>query len=342
MSKRIAAVAIIVCMTVFITGCQNPVTMFLDWLNGSGDSREAPRADIQSGEDVEIGGAAGARIRDTVMYYRDSEGYLVPVLVDIEWEEGIAKAALQRLISDTELSVMAQDTGLYSAIPAGTEVLGLTIRDGLAKVDLSHEALGYGTAQEEELMLKSVVYTLTEFNTVDRVQFMFDGKVVEAMKYGTRTGSPIEREDINAIGDVAGSKVTVFFHRTNERGYEYFVPVTLGTGTAGSDMDAAVKCLIEGPPAGSGLQSSIPDNVKVKGMGTKNGIAYLNFEKGIFNYEGGESVAENIVKSIALTLKEYPAITGVVFLVDGQPAQLPSGVVLESVIDVPVFANQYN
>ncbi|NLO26532.1 MAG: GerMN domain-containing protein, partial [Clostridiales bacterium] len=96
------------------------------------------------------------------------------------------------------------------------------------------------------------------------------------------------------------------------------------------------------PPAGSGLQSSIPDNVKVKGMGTKNGIAYLNFEKGIFNYEGGESVAENIVKSIALTLKEYPAITGVVFLVDGQPAQLPSGVVLESVIDVPVFANQYN
>ncbi|MDD2573359.1 MAG: GerMN domain-containing protein [Bacillota bacterium] len=342
MLKRIAAVVIIVCMAVFVTGCQNPVTIFLDWINGGGDSLEAPETDTLPGEDLEVDGAVGARIRDTVLYYRDSDGYLVPVSVNIEWEEGIARAALQRLISDTDLSVMAQDTGLYSAVPEGTEVLGLTIRDGLAKVDLSAEALNYGTVKEEELMLNSVVYTLTEFNTVDSVQFMIEGDVMETLKFGTSTSGPIEREDINTAGDVAGSRVTIYFHRTNEKGYEYFVPVTLGTGTAGEDMDAALKCLLGGPPGGSGLKSSIPDNVSINGMGIKNGIAYLNFGKGIFDYKGGDSVAENIVKSIALTLKEYPAVTGVVFLVDGQPAQLPTGVVLESVIDVPVFANEYH
>ncbi|MGI6697551.1 MAG: GerMN domain-containing protein [Clostridia bacterium] len=52
-------------------------------------------------------------------------------------------------------------------------------------------------------------------------------------------------------------------------------------------MDVAVKCLLEGPPEGSGLQSAIPADVKINGMGTKNGIAYLNFERGIFDYEGG-------------------------------------------------------
>ena len=77
---------------------------------------------------------------------------------------------------------------------------------------------------------------------------------------------------------MAGSKVT-YFSTVQTKGLRILVPVTPSTGTAGSDMDAVVKCLIEGPPAGSGL-ISIPDNVKVKGMGT-NGIAYLNFEKGI-------------------------------------------------------------
>ncbi len=340
MYKRILAGAIIICMAFLAVGCENPVRMLLDWITGGeqapGEPDTQPPQQEESADTV-----SDVRMRDTVLYYRDSKGYLVPVSVDIEWEEGIARAALERLISDDELSVMAQDTGLFSAIPAGTRVLGLTIRDGLAKVDLSKEAIDCASAEEEELMIKSVVYTLTEFNTVDRVQFMVEGEVPESLTYGTRTGSPISRENINTRGNVGGSSVTVFFHRVNEKGYEYFVPVTLGTGTAGSSMDVAIKCLLEGPPEGSGLQSAISVDVKINGMGTKNGIAYLNFEDGIFDYEGSDAVGERIVKAIALTLKEYPAVTGVVFLVDGQPAVLPTGVILESVIDVPVFANQY-
>ena len=84
MSKRIAAVAIIICLAVLVTGCRNPVTMFLDWLNGGGDSQEEANTDIQPGEDLEADGPAGARLRDTVLYYRDSDGYLVPMSVDIE------------------------------------------------------------------------------------------------------------------------------------------------------------------------------------------------------------------------------------------------------------------
>jgi germination protein M len=342
MYKRILAGAVIICMVFLVVGCENPVRMFLDWINAGEEAPEAPEENALPQQGQSTDEASGARMRETVLYYRDSDGYLVPVSVDIEWQEGIARAALERLISDDGLSAMAQDTGLYSAIPAGTRVLGLTIRDGLAKVDLSEEALSCGSAEEEELMVMSVVYTLTEFNTVDRVQFMFEGDVVESLTFGTRTGSPISRENINALGTKGGPGVMVYFHKVNDKGYEYFVPVTIGTGTAGSGMDVAIKCLLAGPPEGSGLKSSIPENVTIKGMGTKNGIAYLNFEQGIFDYTGGDSVGEKIVKSIALTLKEYPAVTGVVFLVNGQPAALPTGVVLESVIDVPVFANEYN
>ncbi len=342
MLRQIIAGFIIVCLVFSLAGCVNPVKVVMDWLDGGEENQEDPGTGIQLQDQEDTSHPAEARMRDTVLYYRDDKGYLVPVSVDIEWEEGIARAALERIIQDHTASPLAQDTGLYSAIPEGTSILGLTIRDGLAKIDLSQHALNYSSAEEEELMVMSVVYTLTEFNTVDRVEFMFEGDKMENLQFGRSVGSPISRENINLLDSAAGPKVTVYFHRENDKGFEYFVPVTLNAGTAGDGMDVAVKCLLEGPPESSGLRSSIPEGVQINGMGVKNGIAYLNFEKGIFDYQGSDSVAENIVKSIALTLKEYPSVVGVVFLVDGQPASLPSGVLLESVIDVPVFANAYN
>ncbi len=343
MPRRITTIALIVCVVLILTGCQNPVRMFLHWLNGNGEhASEELGKESESREDVEEDEEGDAGIRDTVLYYRDGDGYLVPVSTDIKWEDGIARAAIMKLVSAVKGSELTQRTGLYSALPADTEVLGLTIRDGLAKVDLSAEALGCKSAEEEELMLKSLVYTLTEFNTVDRVQFMFEGDRVEALKFGTDVAGPMERKGINAVNGNSSSTLTVFFSKTNETGYQYFVPVTYGIGTVDADMGMAIECLLEGPPENSGLQSFIPADVKMNGMGTKNGIAYLNFEKGIFNYEGNDSIAENIVKSITLTLKEYPVVKGIVFLVDGQPAVLPTGIILESVIDVPVFANEYN
>lgn len=341
MLKRVAAGALIFCVFVFIVGCSNPITAIRDWIGGQ-ETEQASDTDNQLQDIRDTGVGSDARMRDTVLYYRDDLGYLVPVSVDIEWQEGIARAALRKLISDDRDSELAQRIGLYSAIPTNTNILGLTIRDGLAKIDLSAEALNCGSAEQEQLMLKSLVYTLTEFNTVDRVQLMIEGDSIESLEFGSNVGGPLVRENINALGDGTGSSLTVFFYRVNEKDYSYFVPVTLNTGTAGTDMDVAVKCLLEGPPEGSDLRSDIPEGVSIGGMGVKNGIVYLNFDQDIFDYQGSDRIGENIVKSVALTLKEYPSVTGVVFLTGGESASLPSGLVLESAIDVPVFANEYN
>lgn len=341
MYRRIMLGLIILGVMILLAGCFNPIQAFKDWIRGEEVAEENPEDSNQVEEEPSYP-QSDVRLRETVLYYRDDKGYLIPISRNIVWKEGIARAALEEIIEDDRISDIAKSIGLYSGIPSGTKILGLTIRDGLAKIDLSGEALNYSDVKEEELMVKSVVYTLTEFNTVDEVQFMFDGKILDALAFGTKVGSPIARENINLIGNENGSRVTVYFLRNNEVGAEYFVPVTVGVGDAGDSMDVAIKCLLEGPPEGSGLSSAIPENVKVKGMGMKNGIVYLNFEKGIFNYEGSDRIGENIVKSFALTLKEYPSVVGVKFLVEGEPACLPSGTVLESIIDMPVFANQYN
>ncbi len=331
----------IFCIVLLMTGCFNPIQALKDFISGEEQAEPEPRDNIDTGEEESVPEDTEVRLRETVLYYKDDMGYLVPVMREIEWEEGIARAALEKIIDGQEAAEIAEDAGLYPTIPAGTKILGLTIRDGLARIDLSGEALDCRNAGEEELMIKSIVYTLTEFNTVDSVQFMFEGKFLDTLEFGTRVDGPITRGDINLTGSASGSKVTVYFYRQNDKGFQYFVPLTVGVGSAGSGMDAAMKCLLEGPPEGSGLKSDIPENSKIMGMGLKNGIVYINFEKGVFDYQGSERIAENIVRSVTLTLREYPSVVGVQLLVDGKFAELPGGTVLDRTIDVPVFANIY-
>jgi spore germination protein GerM len=68
---------------------------------------------------------------------------------------------------------------LATAIPEGTDLLGLTISDGVAKVDLSSEFESGGGTWSVTARLAQVVYTLAQFDTVDAVEFSIDGEVVE-------------------------------------------------------------------------------------------------------------------------------------------------------------------
>lgn len=68
------------------------------------------------------------------------------------------------------------DIGMSSAIPAGTELLDIDVDDGLATVDLSGDFATGGGSLSMELRVAQVVFTLTQFDTVDTVTIMLDGQ----------------------------------------------------------------------------------------------------------------------------------------------------------------------
>ena len=75
---------------------------------------------------------------------------------------------------------------IETLIPAGTKLLGIEISGGLATVDLSAEfaSLSPDDAWDDGSYslhgrVAQVVYTLTQFTTVDRVNFKLDGKPVK-------------------------------------------------------------------------------------------------------------------------------------------------------------------
>jgi hypothetical protein len=65
--------------------------------------------------------------------------------------------------------------GLHSEIQPGTHLLGLTIDDGVATVNLDHAFTSQETPAIAVGSLSQIVYTLTQFDSIDGVRFEVDG-----------------------------------------------------------------------------------------------------------------------------------------------------------------------
>ena len=117
-------------------------------------------------EQAELSVAAPLKeLQQTVVYYEDADGYLVPVQRDVERQEGIAKATLEMMVASPKNDMDAARLGLSPVLPEGT-TFDLDISSGHARVDLSRHALSAEDKTQEENMRTAIVWALTEFDTV--------------------------------------------------------------------------------------------------------------------------------------------------------------------------------
>jgi len=313
------------------------------------DSSFLPDADeieiIRSDEDYDFEIADDDSMRETVLYFKDKQGLLVPVMRRIPWEEGIAKLALRNMVDSPELRESLSSTGLSPIIPQGTKILGMAIdpETGLCKVDFSREVLNVESKKDEENLINGVVYTLTEFPTINEVQFLVEGESVPVFTHGTDTSKTFKRENINLAGDLieGASKVMVYFKgKDYEENFEYYVPVTIPTLAPVPNMYTALELLFDGPPAGLDLSSDIPEGVSFHGVDVSGGTAYVDIS---FDYdypEDVEVVLNGMVRNIGLTLSQFTDIQEVELLVDGKTLE-EAGLDIYINESIPTFANVY-
>lgn len=91
----------------------------------------------------------------------------------------VARGAMEELLAGP--NAFERDLGMGSEAPAGTRLLDINIANGLATVDLSREFESGGGSLSMTTRVAQVVYTLTQFETVDRVTIRLDGKDVDAI-----------------------------------------------------------------------------------------------------------------------------------------------------------------
>ncbi|HOB20353.1 MAG TPA: GerMN domain-containing protein [Candidatus Atribacteria bacterium] len=283
----------------------------------------------------------GELFRETIVYYADDAGYLIPVMRRIPWVEGIAKATLRVMMDTPDQQESLMMMGLRPLLPEDAEILGMSIKDGVAKVDFNEAVLNCKDAVAETNMVQGVVLTLAGFSTIDKVQFMFNGKIIDKMPFGTKVGEPISPMDINVetydgvMPD--GAKVTVYFQSTSVSQYDYLIPVTRITNAMNATFETALEELLAGPKDTDNMTIDIPQGTKLLGLQMTNGVTYINFSKEFSSLAADPNSEAMVLRAIKMVASHFPEIEQLEILVDGKKY-----VDATQIDDIPVFANEYD
>lgn len=170
-------------------------------VTGSATETAPPPTGTGSGTAVEGGSSAASGVLYQVWLVRGESLF-------VTWRERagtprVGTAAMEDLLAGpTSLEARA---GVSTVIPAGTRLLGLTVSNGVATVDLSSEFESGGGSASMSARLAQVACTLDQFETVKGVSFELDGQPV----------------------DVFSGEGIVLDHPVRCRDYEELLPVIL-------------------------------------------------------------------------------------------------------------------
>jgi len=269
----------------------------------------------------------------TLVYYQDGEGYLVPVTRQIPKTEGVAKATLSLMVKDSKNDMEAARLGLRTVIPEGT-TFDLDIAGGKARVDLSKEALACHSAEEEALMVQAVAATLSSFDTVEEVSFLFDGQKRSKLTYGTDVsgafnGDYVNMESVTTAASAHADQVQLYFPSQTGR---VLVPVTR-TVFSTADLTTALVELAKGPRNDSGLERPLPEGCGVKSVTVKDGVATINFSKGFMDVTSQSDGGKQALRAVLFTASQFPGVKKVEIQVEGEAFNPPAD-------DAATFINQ--
>ena len=125
------------------------------------------------------------------VYYPDDNGMkLVAETRTVETtQDGKYKVAMESLLSGTKAK------GVVTIIPKKAKLKSVAVKDGIATVDFSEDLVKNfaGGSTGEEMLVGSIVNTLTEFPEVKSVQILLEGKKVDSLAGHLDTSKPLKR-----------------------------------------------------------------------------------------------------------------------------------------------------
>lgn len=344
-ASKILLLVFVIFLSITLVACKNPFK-----------SEEIIEEDMDDGAELEDldkedlaqnTSPVSVEMREIKVYYIDRDGYVVPVIRQIAKVEGIAKETMKALIDTRANREELLPNGLFPTLPEDTTFeLNIKQNEKLAIVNFSSQFLNYNTKEQEQAIVTSIVYTLTEFDTVDKVQIWVEGKVLEKLPMGTKVDKPLTRNDVSKVSKTSSitlpfvapvaaenvqnsdSVVTVYFYKVDNKGKSEFVAVKKDIKPLRADLKAALNELMKGPEKNSGLMFEIPQETKILSVHVNDSVAYINFSKEILELEDAQK-QQNVSKAIAYTAKEFSGLKGVTLLVEG-----------EGLVFMPVFFNQ--
>ncbi len=295
---------------------------------------------VSSNTDKNADVSENALMMPITLYYQDVDGYLIPMTRWVDKQTGIAKAAVNGLTDSAITREELQYYGVYPVLPADTEVMGMTIKDGIAVVDFNNKLLEYESKDIERSIVASLVYTLTEFPTISSVKLQVNGKALDTMKYGTNVSGLLSRSNIpiNSKLEKGAKKAEIFYFKRSNEGFTYLLPVSFEIkGNEEITPALLVKQLLLEKPDPN-LISEMPAGAELISCANRSGVMVMDFNEKFLEY-GGNSREEGLLKQLVYTARQSTGISKVKLTINGEAAQLPEGTDISSGIAIPRTIN---
>lgn len=210
--------------------------------------------------------------------------------------------------------------GFRGLIPAGTEILGVSLEDKVLTVNFSSSLLDINEKYEEK-MIEAIVYTLTSIEGIDKVVIQVEGEVLERLpNSGKSISDMLDRSfGINKVYDlnntVSIDSYTVYYVSSyNDK--NYYVPVTKYVNSSGDDkVKVIIDELSSSPIYETNLMSFLNADTKLIDYSLEDDRLILNFNDSILNDSYSNKILEEVVYTISLSLGDNYGVQEVSFLV---------------------------
>ncbi len=251
--------------------------------------------------------------KEVVVYLMDKDYYLGRMIEYASYDNivDLVNKKLDILINGSD-----ELNSFSPIIPKNTKVNSIKVDKNNVYIDFSKDILNV-SKYNEELMIESIVYTITDINGIDNIYLSINKEPLKILPksnkeipYPLNRGYGINKKyDLDSLNNI--TKTTVYFNKSYDD-IEYLVPITKVMNTTSEKIDIIIEELKSIVNAQYNLSSYIPNNLEVVSHEVSDDKMNLIFNEFILDKEKSV-VLEEVKYAIAQSIFDNYNVKEVVF-----------------------------
>ncbi len=202
-----------------------------------------------------------------------------------------------------------------------TKINSISIKDNTVKLDFSKELLEINKSLEEKV-IESIVYTLTSIDGINNIVIYIDGNLLTKLPQNNiEIPSSLNRNiGINKKYKLTNTKNitrTTIYYINKKDSIIYYTPITLINNDSREKIEIIIDEL-SNKILDNNLSSYLNNDTKVLTSYVKNDTMHINFNENILNGIDDNSILEEVIYTISLSVNDNYDIKNVFFDVNNK------------------------
>lgn len=220
--------------------------------------------------------------------------------------ENKIKSVLIALIKNSAYESHIQ-TGFKPIIPDNTKIINVTVNNDTAKINFSKEILNI-SAENEDLMMQAIIYTVTSINPIKNVIIYVDGSVLKELPHSKIPLPPLLNRGygINRIFDLTSTKnvkqVNLYYPASVSK-YDYYIPVTKYLNSEAEKLEIIIEELKSSYNINPIFLGNMPSTTNLNGYEINNTSITLVFDENILSNKQTK-IPNSLKESISLSIND--------------------------------------